>query len=211
MCNAVDTVLQALSFDQHTPPEGAGEEWRGEAACFQRAVVHLASLMHGVALQHLRGDWDLDNLVEHDHHAPPPANVGHHPCPLKHTGLHTTCTGTYMVQLPAAPTDGQHGTMNGTHKLHECLKLLIASELCLLEIIFVMRRMRNSFRKQTIHATLSTTSCSCVLASPRNSCTTGNPLQIPSFLPCMVFVVLQPLAWMDRNKCVAHSPNSDWV
>jgi len=69
-----DAVAQALSFDQHTPPEGAGEEWRGEAACFQRAVVHLASLMHGVALQHLRGDWDLDNLVEHDHHAPPPAN-----------------------------------------------------------------------------------------------------------------------------------------
>lgn len=66
---------QALSFDQHMPPEGAGDAWRREAAQFQRAAVHLASLLHGVALQHLRGDWDLDNLVEHDHHASPPVTV----------------------------------------------------------------------------------------------------------------------------------------
>ncbi len=79
---------QALSFDQHTPPPDAGPEWRSDADKFQRALVHVASLLHGVALQHLRGDWDLDNLVEHDHHAPPPANVSPRRCrcsPLPHS------------------------------------------------------------------------------------------------------------------------------
>ena len=36
----------------------------------------MTSLLHGLAMQHLRGDWDLINLVPHDYAGAPPANVG---------------------------------------------------------------------------------------------------------------------------------------
>jgi hypothetical protein len=38
--------------------------------------VHMTSLLHGLAMQHLRGDWDLSNLVPHDYAGAPPPNVG---------------------------------------------------------------------------------------------------------------------------------------
>lgn len=40
-----------------------------------RLQVHMSSLLHGLAMQHLRGDWDLCNLVPHDYAGPPPPNV----------------------------------------------------------------------------------------------------------------------------------------
>lgn len=44
-----------------------------QAQMFAQTIVHLTSLLHAVALQHLRGDWQLDNLVPyHVLDAPPP-------------------------------------------------------------------------------------------------------------------------------------------
>ena len=42
---------QALSFDEHTPPADAGEQWRRDADAFQHGLVHLTSLLHGLAMQ----------------------------------------------------------------------------------------------------------------------------------------------------------------
>lgn len=40
---------------------------------FRETLLHLMSLMHGLALQHLRGDWDLHNLQPtHPTDVPPP-------------------------------------------------------------------------------------------------------------------------------------------
>jgi hypothetical protein len=71
--------VQALSFDQHMAPlssEGLSPtHLQKEAADFQRAAVHLGSLLHAMALLHLRTDWDLDNIIAHDNWTPPPVNV----------------------------------------------------------------------------------------------------------------------------------------
>lgn len=70
-----DGISQALSFDHHMRPAGgASPQWLREAAVFQKAAIHLGSLLHAMALLHLRNDWDLDNVVEHDNTVPPPAN-----------------------------------------------------------------------------------------------------------------------------------------
>lgn len=37
-------TLQALSFDEHTPPADAGDAWRAEADRFQHGVVSTESL-----------------------------------------------------------------------------------------------------------------------------------------------------------------------
>lgn len=67
-----DACAQALSFDEHTQPRDAGPEWRRTADAFQGSLVHCCSLMQALALSHLRGDWELDNIHAHDHNGPPP-------------------------------------------------------------------------------------------------------------------------------------------
>ncbi len=42
---------------------------------FRETLMHLMSLMHGLALQHLRGDWDLYNLRPYDPTEPLPPVV----------------------------------------------------------------------------------------------------------------------------------------
>lgn len=73
-----DAISLALSFDQHMAPlssEGLSPtHLQKEAADFQRAAVHLGSLLHAMALLHLRTDWDLDNIIAHDNWTPPPVN-----------------------------------------------------------------------------------------------------------------------------------------
>lgn len=45
------------------------------AAWYAENLTHLASLMHALALQHLRGDWDLNNIIPHNSAAGPPPLV----------------------------------------------------------------------------------------------------------------------------------------
>ncbi len=43
---------------------------------FRATLLHLMSLMHGLAIQHLRGDWDLHNLQPtHATDLPPPVDA----------------------------------------------------------------------------------------------------------------------------------------
>lgn len=46
-----------------------------KAQLFAQNIVHLTSLLHAVALQHLRGDWELDNLIPFHSLDPPPPLV----------------------------------------------------------------------------------------------------------------------------------------
>lgn len=45
------------------------------ACWFAETIVHLTSLLHGLALQHLRSDWDLANLTTFHTIDPPPPTV----------------------------------------------------------------------------------------------------------------------------------------
>ena len=45
------------------------------ARWFAESTVHLSSLLHGLALQHLRNDWDLANLTMFHNVDPPPPMV----------------------------------------------------------------------------------------------------------------------------------------
>lgn len=45
------------------------------AESFAAHLVHLLSLQHALALQHLRRDWHLDNIVAHTRGLPPPPEV----------------------------------------------------------------------------------------------------------------------------------------
>lgn len=46
-----------------------------KAQTFAQTLVHLTSLMHAVALQHLRSDWVLANLTPYRPESPPPPLV----------------------------------------------------------------------------------------------------------------------------------------
>ena len=46
-----------------------------KAQTFAHSLVHLTSLMHAVALQHLRSDWELANLTPYRAESPPPPLV----------------------------------------------------------------------------------------------------------------------------------------
>jgi hypothetical protein len=61
-----------------TPLNGSGgRPGAHQASCRLSAPqVHMTSLLHGLAMQHLRGDWELANLVPHDYASAPPPNVG---------------------------------------------------------------------------------------------------------------------------------------
>lgn len=61
-----DSVVQVLTFDAGTLLENASEGELLEAATFRDAYAHLTSLLHAVALQTLRQDYNLHNLCEHN-------------------------------------------------------------------------------------------------------------------------------------------------
>jgi hypothetical protein len=65
--NLTSAVAAALSFEAATL--GGGAPWSPEAAkayaTFSARLLHAASLMHALCLQHWRHDWELDNLVAH--------------------------------------------------------------------------------------------------------------------------------------------------
>ena len=46
-----------------------------KAQVFAQTLVHLTSLLHAVALQHLRSDWELANLTPYCDKDPPPPLV----------------------------------------------------------------------------------------------------------------------------------------
>lgn len=46
-----------------------------KAQQFAQTLVHLTSLLHGVALQYLRSDWELSNLTPYCTEDPPPPLV----------------------------------------------------------------------------------------------------------------------------------------
>ena len=70
-CMVLKTWIQ---YDQYSIPfhvlsEQASAFYSGDADNpedrreeYQETLLHLFSLLHAVALQHLRGDWDLNNL-----------------------------------------------------------------------------------------------------------------------------------------------------
>jgi len=72
-----DAVCMSVSFDapgDETMPYLSGYNWMlnkpngpvgARHEIFFNELVHLFSLMHGLALQHLRGDGDLDNLLDY--------------------------------------------------------------------------------------------------------------------------------------------------
>lgn len=112
VCKPVGPMLAAAA-----PVAPIAVRWRGALgicwACDSLVLpqVHMTSLLHGLAVQHLRGDWDLINLVPHDYAGAPPANVGgwehvasclkgmDNLVPYEHFGMQLT-----MVATPAAVT-----------------------------------------------------------------------------------------------------------
>lgn len=65
-------LWQAVTFDRVGNTSGAVPE---DHADFVERLTHLLSLLHALALQHLRGDWHLSNLVTHDPSIGPPPVV----------------------------------------------------------------------------------------------------------------------------------------
>lgn len=71
-----DAVVQVLTFDQGTLPDAPTPDQAEAASRFRDNIVHLVSLLHAVALQTLREDYDMENLTVHDSmQAAPPVNV----------------------------------------------------------------------------------------------------------------------------------------
>lgn len=58
-----DAVMAALAFDKQTLPLDLSEEMRVAHTRFCNNLVHLASLMHGVAVATLRDDYDMDSII----------------------------------------------------------------------------------------------------------------------------------------------------
>lgn len=58
------------------PPDAAQDPqaW-DKTQQFAQTLVHLTSLLHAVALQHLRSDWELSNLIPYRIEDPPPPLV----------------------------------------------------------------------------------------------------------------------------------------
>ena len=75
--NAFARVVQALMMDAGTLSSGIQSDpkaWN-RAKWFTETTVHLSSLLHAVALQHLRSDWDLSNLTTYHSIDPAPPLV----------------------------------------------------------------------------------------------------------------------------------------
>ncbi|GMH35646.1 hypothetical protein BSKO_03514 [Bryopsis sp. KO-2023] len=61
----IDVATQAIFFDRGTLVDDADEKALWESKIFCESFVHLMSLLHALALQNFRRDWDLDNLSNH--------------------------------------------------------------------------------------------------------------------------------------------------
>ena len=61
-----DAAIQCLRFESCTLPDESSDEAKQASLLFQENIVHLISLLHGVAVLNLRRDWMLRNLVPHD-------------------------------------------------------------------------------------------------------------------------------------------------
>ena len=75
--HAFACVLKALMMDAGTLSAGIQSDpkaWN-RAKWFTETTVHLSSLLHGIALQHLRSDWDLSNLTTYHSIDPAPPLV----------------------------------------------------------------------------------------------------------------------------------------
>ncbi len=86
--HAFARVVQALMMDAGTLSSGIQSDpkaWN-RAKWFTETTVHLSSLLHGVALQHLRSDWDLSNLTTYHSIDPAPPLVS--PCNLIQFACH---------------------------------------------------------------------------------------------------------------------------
>lgn len=57
----VEAVAQLCTFDLLCSTDLA----KGKSKEFRRALIHQASLLHGLMFQYLRSDWNLDNLRSH--------------------------------------------------------------------------------------------------------------------------------------------------
>ena len=70
----VDCVVQAHAFDTQTMPKDATDEQVSRHIKFKNNIVHIASLLHAVALATLRDDYDMENITvrAQAHTAQPP-------------------------------------------------------------------------------------------------------------------------------------------
>lgn len=60
-----DALTHCVAFDSCTLPNDLSEELRAKSDSFQQNITHLISLLHAVALQHLRLDYEIKNLKHH--------------------------------------------------------------------------------------------------------------------------------------------------
>eukprot|EP00210_Caulerpa_lentillifera_P008077 g7712.t1 len=67
-----DAAIQCVKFDFCTLPGTLSEEARQNSQIFQDNIIHLISLLHGVALQNLRRDFETRNLHTHNSRLPMP-------------------------------------------------------------------------------------------------------------------------------------------
>lgn len=89
---AASSHAEALRKARRAAQSAAAEAEKAleSAAAFRGRVLHCASLLHGLALQNLRIDWDLANLVRHE-------------------GLHSTPRAVPAAPLGACGGGGGHG------------------------------------------------------------------------------------------------------
>lgn len=72
----IDVATQAIYFDRGTVPSDATDEQIEACRDFCETFSHLMSLLHALALQNLRRDWDLDNLIHHhEYESKPDMNI----------------------------------------------------------------------------------------------------------------------------------------
>lgn len=72
-------AFQAIIMDAGTLPAETTSDpkaWH-KHQMFVETLTHVTSLLHGVALQHLRSDWELGNLVPYQAEDLPPPIVSH--------------------------------------------------------------------------------------------------------------------------------------
>lgn len=82
--NELLLLLKAISFDWGTLPKDCSRKDAEESKRFCETFCHFVSLLHALALQNLRRDWDLDNLEPHKSSCPP----------------NMVCTGFMRLKLP---------------------------------------------------------------------------------------------------------------
>ena len=72
----VESAVQVCSFDLITSKKEGFEGAAEKSKEFRRAYIHLVSLLHGLMLQYLRSDWNLENLCPHVPGAHPQQDSG---------------------------------------------------------------------------------------------------------------------------------------